>query len=145
MTLLDTNRVIKSHLKSNSVKPFAIRGTIYYTNYAHNIELNSHSLVQETGSRFTPYHRPCFTRQPRSTSFPPSPLENKSQQKKLFDVIQPVCISLYICPMFILAISFSRNSSALIRLPSLNHFLICQLSKMIKNKKAHIFTHSVLG
>lgn len=55
---------------------------LFCKNYTHNIELNSHSLVQETGSRLTPYHRPCFARQPRSTSFPPIPLEIKSNPKR---------------------------------------------------------------
>lgn len=123
---------------------------LYYKNYTHNIELNSHSLVRETRSRPTPYHWPCFARQPRSTSFPPIPLENKSQLKK---DSKEVCkkdyfhlcshfgrcrvfwcdsVSVYPFYLFILAISFSRNSSVLIRFPSLNHFFISQLSKMIK-------------
>lgn len=42
---------------------------------SHNTVLNKHFLVQETGSWLTPYHRPFFSRQPRSTSFPPIPLE----------------------------------------------------------------------
>lgn len=49
---------------------------------SYTIELNNHSLVQETGSRLTPYHRPCFARQPRSTSIPSIPLEMKSKPKR---------------------------------------------------------------
>lgn len=55
---------------------------LYYKNYTLNTELNNHSLVQETGSRLTPYHRPCFARQPRSTSIPSIPLEIKSKPKR---------------------------------------------------------------
>lgn len=47
--------------------------------------------------------------------------------------------------LFILAISFSKNSSVLIRFPSSNHFFICQLSKMIKNKKSSYFQSQRAG
>lgn len=136
---------------------------LHYRNCTQNIELGSHSPVQETGSRLIPYHWPCFTRQPRSTSFPPIPLENKSQLKKtlkrfvkriisicahilvdvksLFDIIKSVHISF-------LSV-YSGNifwQKALIRFPSPKPFFIFQLSKMIKNKKkARNLNHSVLG
>lgn len=94
MTLLDT-KLSKSLLKSYSIKPFAIRGTSASSYTTHNIELNSHSLVRETGSRPTPYHWPCFARQPRSTSFPPIPLKNKSQLKRTLKKFVKRIISIF--------------------------------------------------